>query len=410
MSRQYAPKTFLRQIRPSQFLKYFQQRGITPAVDLELLKRPNVDPAYQWMQSLRPDMLREAETDFLAVSEMATELGIHALLRAARSRGLAWEETFKEGNHYQRAFFAFLFHRKVFELATYFDEMDRIGGSRWRRRFVGKGLEPATSSEMLAHLAEQMCRAYKKQGRGQRCHIDYYRRAEPDRHCFFAYPEDFPVSDIGYTDENVLAARPRRPAIEVVFVYRPDDGLLEITAPGGQDWADELASVFCTTVLGMDDAPPESRLATINLQVLLSREFRFPCDPGTGIETVDLREVRLELPDGSNKSVTFTAKPSYYDPDAVLNLIEKVVDPASLDLNRVVVSRARIMVTFAAQDKPKGKRVTFTLRLPEHCTLRDTPHDQIIKRCLRQWGLVFDPRPARTASAGRLLRQTVADF
>jgi len=38
---------------------------------------------------------------------------------------------------------------------------------------------------------------YRSQGRGRFCHVDYYLRLEPERHCYFAYPEDAVVNNWG---------------------------------------------------------------------------------------------------------------------------------------------------------------------------------------------------------------------
>lgn len=402
MSRQYAPKTFLRQIRPEQFRRYFKQLGITPSVDLELLKRPNVEPAYQWIQSLPPEVCRRVESDFTTVCEMATEQGTQAILRAARDYGQDWSKILGDDhNHYERAFFAFLFHRSIFDLAMYYEEMDRIGGGRWHRRFVGVGLKPNTTNEAIGELADQMRRSYAKEGRGRHCHIDYYRRSDPDRHCFFAYPEDFAGSDLGYSDDGVLSRRQRRPAIEVIFVYRPGDGMLEIVAPGGQGRVEDLAAAFCITVLGLDELPPESQKATVNLQVLLSRSFTFPTDISDGIDTVNLRQLRLNLPGNRKRSITLTAQPSLYNPDAVLDLIDEVIDKAKVNLNQVTVTHARINVRFHPADKPRGKRVGFTVSPPHHCTLKDNPYDQIIKRCLGRWGIIPGLAVPQNPSQGR---------
>lgn len=393
MCAQFAAKTFLRQVRPAQFLKYFQQLGIEPPVDLSLLKHNKVEPAFAWLKSLTQPLRSQVERDFCAVSELANASGIEALLNAAKARGLDWSQIFADpnANHYHRSFFAFLFHRDVFDAAACCHGMDRISGARWRRRLVGRGLEPATAPEAIEQLRSQIQAIYLRQGRGRQCHIDYYRRADPDRHCFFAYPEDHATSDLSYDRNGEFGQHIRRPSLEVVFVYRPDEGLLEIAALGGKQHVTELAAVFCGCILDLPELPLQYPSGTIELNHLLSRDFDFPTEPSDGIDAVMLRTLELTLPGGRQRAIEFRVRVNRYDPQAVLDLIHETLDRDRVNLHEVTVTAAHLTVLFApSEGSARGKRLAFSLRQPDTCSLKDHPHDQILKRCLRRWDILRD--------------------
>ncbi|MGB2822221.1 MAG: hypothetical protein WBF17_14650 [Phycisphaerae bacterium] len=74
-------------------------------------------------------------------------------------------------------------------------------------------------------------------------------RRESTRHCSFAFPEDHARTDMGYTESGrFVQHRPWRWAFEVIFVYRPDEGILELHARGRRDFKLDLTDAFCRTI------------------------------------------------------------------------------------------------------------------------------------------------------------------
>ena len=144
------------------------------------------------------------EAEFRQINDMACEQGVKVLIEEASSpfHRLDWSQTFEEmRTHYGRAFWAFLNYPVVFKIASELAYMDRAGS--WKARFVGKGLVPAVEEPDKQRLAAALSDFYRKQGRGHHCKIDNYLRQAPERHCYFAYPEDYATTDMSYDEKEI---------------------------------------------------------------------------------------------------------------------------------------------------------------------------------------------------------------
>lgn len=384
MSRNYSRNTFLRQT-PNRLLKeYFARKGLLGEIDFDSLKETEIDSIGEALDRL--DERTQVEAEFQQVNEMAYSAGEQVLLEEASSpfHRLDWSLDFGQmRNSYERAFWAFLNHPEVFSIALELAFMDRVGG--WKERFVGQGLTPAVSQEDKDRLAEGLRAFYRKQGRGRNCHVDSYRREEPERHCYFVYPEDVPATHMGY-DESGFHHWPVRPAFEVIFVYRPGSGVLEVFAKGKAKDIEKLQEIFCRTILGLDGLP-DKRLRRFDLEPLKDKTFRFRTDPSDGVDGVYVKLLRFEVPGSGNRRITFEASPSG-DGKAIYKLIDRALAKQDLALADLFVAKAKLQFKFAATDGKKGKSLTFEISTPDRCTLKDDPPDQIAKKYIERWGLV----------------------
>ena len=108
MSRQYSPKTFLRQVRGTLLNRCLRRHGIDMDLNLEIIKPTVVDELFQRLTTLPPEKLRLVESDFAAIAEMASSEGTDALLREAHRRHLDFSDIFLHArNGYERACWAF---------------------------------------------------------------------------------------------------------------------------------------------------------------------------------------------------------------------------------------------------------------------------------------------------------------
>jgi hypothetical protein len=262
--------------------------------------------------------------------------------------------------------------------------MDRAGG--WKQRYVGEGLTPAVDQQDIDGLANAVCAFYGKQGRGRHCKVDNYRRENPERHCYFAYPEDHATTAIGYDDNGRFRHWRTRPAFEVVFVYHPESGFLNISAKGRGEEIEELQEIFCQTILGLDQLP-DKRTKHFDLELLKNKETRFPTNPADGVDAVCVRMLRLDVPGTGNRRITFEAS-SPNDGKAIYKLIDRALAKQNLSLDDVVVAKAKLQFKFAGKDGKRGKSLTFEISAPDRCTLKDDPMDQIAKKYVEQWGFI----------------------
>jgi len=225
---------------------------------------------------------------------------------------------------------------------------------------------------------------YARQGRGRFCHVDNYLRQDPARHCYFTYPEDHASTDLGFNEAGEWERRHRKSAFEIIFVYRPEDGILEISAKGGKKVVEPLAAIFCKTILGLDDLPEDDTRPLFDLSVLQDRDFDFERDPEDGIESVCVRELTIEMPGGGNRYVGLDAPASPEAPHAVYDLISDALDEKKVSMEDVRISLAKLQFTFASRDGKKPKTLTFTI-YPKRVTLKDQPLHQVAKKYLKRW-------------------------
>lgn len=397
MPRQYSLKTFLRQTSGPLLNQCLARHGIT-GVDLgrTKIKPAVVDEMHVQLTALPPEQLKALEADFMAITELASQDGMDAILREARNAGLDFTREFRhDGEHsdYDRACWAFLKYPAIFDRAACFGQIDQIGDQRWNRRFVGVGFWPNTTMEGLSQLRSFMQRSFAREDRGRHCLIDYYLRRDPDRHCFFAYPEDRPSSNLGYNEHGELDQHIRRSAFEVIFVYRPVEGVLEIVAPGGKRRVEDLAACFCTSVLALPEYYAKILRHSYDLSILKSPGLQLPTDPRDRIASVLIRELCLTLPrcQGWRRRLILDAD-KHSNPTASLHdLILESIRGEGLSIAEVRVSSAKFCFVFEPVDDRRPRRLRFTVAA-DHCTLKDNPHDQIARKHLRRWGI--DPDAA----------------
>ena len=121
MSRNYSPRTFLRQT-PNKVLKeYFARKGLLSDVGFDSLSETGIEVVAEALDRLAEKEKIEVEAEFRQINEMAFETGVRVLIEEAGSgfHNLDWTETFKQmKNHYERAFWAFLNHHVVFEIGS----------------------------------------------------------------------------------------------------------------------------------------------------------------------------------------------------------------------------------------------------------------------------------------------------
>jgi len=369
--------------------------------EISVIKPAVVEEMYQKLQTLPPADLYRIERDFTEISELASASGTEAILREGGRKNLDFTGIFFQArNGYERACWTFLEHPMIFELAACFCEMDRFGCGRWNRRFVGTDITPAVDEEALQNLSQMIRQSYAKEGRGNFCHIDHYLRTEPDRHCFFAYPQDHARSDLAYSQQGELDHHIHKSAFEVIFVYRPEDGMLEVLAPGGRERVDDLTSCFCAVILGLAEIPPRLTPKLYELSPLLSPELSLAVDPADRIERVELRELCLGLirSCGWKRRLIFGADDQAQQRKDIHEVIQRTVLADGFELKQVIVSSAKFRLIFAPVDNQRPKRLSFSVATPDRCSLKDNHHDQIARKCLRRWGLTVDTAFATIAS------------
>jgi len=270
MARHYSRRTYLRQTPEDALKGYFAKQGILGDIKPGKRKKDKVAAVSDAIENL-PDAQRVAvDADFELVNELAYDKGVEAILEEAAFRKFDWAGRFaKMRNHYERALFAFLEDPDLFHVAGHFDDMDRRGSGQ--RRTIHKNLVPKVEQEDLDALTAAVIGIYKPLSGCRFSKVDNYLRQSPERHCYFVYPEDHAVTEPSYDAYGKLLPVPRRPVLEVIFVYRPADGVLELWAKGNQEHKEDLMRVLCQTILGLKDLPEKDPVPDYDLSGLKDR-------------------------------------------------------------------------------------------------------------------------------------------
>ncbi|MBY0515249.1 MAG: hypothetical protein K2P78_15260 [Gemmataceae bacterium] len=120
-----------------------------------------------------------------------------------------------------------------------------------------------------------------EQGRGQRCTIEAYFRDETLY--LFDYLDDCTQTHCGHDERGSLRRVPLRPAVEVVYVYGPAAGTLDLFAYGDRRWRLAPRDRFCEHVLHDGPPPATPGRPAYELAGLLDRAFLPAADPADGV-------------------------------------------------------------------------------------------------------------------------------
>jgi len=231
-------------------------------------------------------------------------------------------------SHSERAIVTFLDHFEFWEGATLFYHADSL--SYWRKR---KNLPHSPIALGMASREElaQMISNYfhHAEGRGKNCVVELLRRGERDY--FFAYPEDYSQESIEWV-QGEFARRPHNPAFEVIYLYSEKEGSLDLNFRGPRKNMEPLQEMFATAILKLDKLPTDPDDERVyDLSPLLSRDFSFVFDTGSGIQGVSVKRLRLSSRIKKGDRITLEANVSY-NSKAVYDLLDKISKFLSLSL------------------------------------------------------------------------------
>lgn len=383
---QYSPKKIIRSISKALLQRYFASRSLL--ADFPWREYKDGDPAsiIEALEGLDSRVQESVDADFATVNELATDGGSRLLYDEASFWKKPWV-TKLDGmaNDCERALLALIEDRNLVETVLAFSEIDRFAESRWQRWNVGKRLQVHDDEEHHDKLKKALRAIFKDDGRGKRCHIDTMDRRDPERFCCFAYPEDYPKTDLGYDDHDRFTRHTRRTATEIIFVYRREAGVLEMVASGDQKRREKIAEAFCKDILGLKALPDPRANPPFELDVLKRGDFAFKTDPADNVDRVDLRLLRFDLPGKGYRRLVLSGRPTPEVPNVLRTLIEEAIDKTKVPLSELHVSQARLSFRFRGRNGRRGKALTFEVTYPDRCNLKDHGLDAVAKKYLAEW-------------------------
>ena len=308
---QYSPKKIIRSISKPLLKRYFDRRELLGDFDWAEYEQGDPKPIIEALDTLQTDEQTAVDTDLYTVNELATDGGSRLIYEEAAFWNRPWaDELGAMANDCERALLAIIEDRDLVETALAYNEIDRFAESKWRRWNVGKRLQVTDDEQHREKLKKALRAIFKEEGRGARCHIETLDRRDPERFCCFAYPEDYPKTDLGYDDQDRFSRHTRRTATEIVFVYQPEEGVLEMVASGDKKRKEKIAEAFCKHILGLNALPDARSNPPYNLDVLKRGDFAFRTEAEDNIESVELRLLRFDLPGKGYRRLVLSGRPT----------------------------------------------------------------------------------------------------
>lgn len=387
MSHEYTLNTFVR-MTPNELLKeYFARRGLLADFDFESINRRDVSSLVAVMEGFDEKVRSEVDQDFQDIAALSTRKGPVFIADEAEYAGLeVAEDLAKQENDYGLAMWVWLNHNPgpsgLFQRSLLLALASEMRWPRSKRRRGIPSREPATDLEVTQALSGDVVGFFRRQGRGRRCVVEYFQRRDPVRHLYMAYPEDYTQADL-QIDEGQLARHPRRPVFEIGFCYRPDEGTLEVHAPGPDRDIEALQALFCRHVLGLGGLPERPGKLEYDLEGLKSPSMAFPTDPEDGIVEVAVMALRLNDDRDWSVRLTFEVKP--LESRTIWDVMANRLAGGLAALDRMTVSQAKFRFTFAGPDGTEGSTFSFTVTRPDSSTLKDDPRSHLAKKYLKRW-------------------------
>lgn len=322
------------------------------------------------------------------ITTMTDEVGQTAILGVVSDR--ANMEALRSGH--ERALWLFLNDPAGFgraEEARYTDE--RRQGRMWDGFVILPRLRIDETPGRIATLKA----AVGEQFGSQNVEIDFFRRTRPtfddvdsDLVQVTIY-RDGAADDFLEFENGALVRRPRRPVYEAALTYEPATGVVEVVARDRESRA-EIARMFARELLGAEFRGEKIKLRRYDLSVLL-RPFDFPTDPDDGIESVQVKQLRLMPIDSPGERYTLEcmrkATRSIWDAAA-----GRFGDSNPLD-SAYLITQARLIIRFhAAPPGGGGRTLPVTITMPNGCDLKGkTDRERLIgEKYVRLWGLLSD--------------------
>lgn len=381
---------FVRKTPVATLRAYFDATGITlPAsIDWTASETDIVHPLLQAVDEMDAAAKDRVVLDAESVSAMADAAGEAALYAVVDDRSVL---DGLSGGH-DRALWLFLNKPDLFrkaEEARYTDERRR--SKSWDGFLVEAGRELRKDPTSLD--------AFKTAVGGHffsdNVHVDIFTRRrtmfdgdDSDLVQITVYREGGPKDFLDF-EQGQLVRRPRRPVFEAALTYEPATGVVEVVA-SARESREDIVRIMARDLLGIDFEAHRLPPRCYDLDVLLS-PYDFPTDPADGIESVEVRQLRLMPLDHVSERITLESM------RGAARTIWTMAEYRFGERNPLddgwVVTQAKLSIKFRPKaGASRGRVLSFTITMPHGCNLKDmTEEEQLIgDKYFRRWGFVPD--------------------
>jgi len=382
MSGHYSPKQFFRKVSNKFLIDYLEQKGIDFDIDLYSIYDHEVDIIFNAFIKLDEKTRHAMESDFQRIHALASDGGIVALTDEAREfDNFNFLETIHSicGLH-NKAIWAYLDSPDYWQAASMFFQANTIPSASWKtikNLPVLKESFDATEIKLLSTAIGEYF--FNNEGRGKRCKIEYYKRGKLDYFC--AFPEDFAKSEIEWISDT-LQDLPHTMAFEIIFVYCQEDCTLALYAKKNAKNIPHLQRLFVQNILKtqLTSFTPVIENKIYNLEALVENDFHFVISEESEIFSVQILQARSTCKLNPKSHITVTECPNKNK-----NAVHEKL--AELKLEHRYIREVTLKVSFIPRPNKTKQTRTFTITMPDKCSLSYFGDDLIIREMLVSSGI-----------------------
>ncbi len=382
--------SFIRNMPASSLQAYFHHTGIEipTEVDWEAPEPEVVRVTLRAVDEMEDEARARIVNDAERVGTLADDAGQTALYSVIDDRTVLDDLA----NGHARSLWMFLNEPVRFrhaEEVRYTDERRR--GRSWDG-FIGEpNLDPRLDEVSLNAFKA----ALRERFASHNIHIDIFGRYRPTfdgEDCQLVqiaiYREGLLDDFLAFDDGGVLVRRARRPVFEAAMTYESATGVIEVVA-NDRESREEMVRFMARDLLGIEFQSERVPFRNYDLAVLL-QPFAFPTEPEDGIESVEVKQLRLMPIDNVAERVTLEC----------LRKADRTIWSMSAErfgandplAGGWIATQAKLTIKFNPKvDAKRGRTLPLTITMPHGCNLKDqTEEEQLIgEKYLRRWGILF---------------------
>lgn len=382
---------FIRKTPAPSLRAYFEHTGVELPVAVNW-NDPDTDvvrPLLQVVQEMSEDTRSRIKLDTERINEMADEAGQTALYGVIDDRLLLDDLA----NGHARALWVFLKKPAAFRRAEEVRYTDERRRGRYWDGFVSM---PGRDLRRDETSLETFKAALRTRFASKNVHVDIFERTRSisDGTDFeivqiTIYREGLPDDLFAFNNAGVLERRPYRPVFEAAITYEPTTGVIEVVANDRESRA-ELAHFLTRDLIGIEFRGEKVPLRQYDLDVLL-RPHEFPTDPEDGIESVEVKQLRLMPIDSNSERLTLECLGK--SDRSIWSMSKERFGPHDPLIEGWIATQAKLTIRLRPKgDAKRGKSLPLTITMPHGCNLKEqTEAEQLIgEKYLRRWGILSE--------------------
>lgn len=368
---------------------YFKQANIPFPENLKLTnddKKPNGVEFETYINNLDPELQYKINNNFMDINELSYEGGIFSIIEVANIvyKLDIQDELSKQNDFTNQALYCYLNHREVFNYASQVDHFDNLSTKIVIPSVFKKPVNEVHSDEIKSALENELKLYFKhKEGRGQNCIVDII--PYKDRVFYQASPQDFSKFLSVYDENNEYKRSVVKPVFEIVFIYYPNDGKLEVSASRFRTKRkNELADIFRRVVLKDERILKEGQIV-YDFNKVLDTNFTMPCKLEDKVSWAYLKQITLSYRYSHTKRISLEVDDKNTDG---ARAIHEMIKENGLNTDQFDVSQITFKVKFEGAGN-KGS-VTAIIGYPSKCNLSNTTTHNKVRDYLKYWKMELD--------------------